>query len=246
MFAPTKAAFGAALALVFLAPASMAQDMLTRNDVESIVREYILENPELLEEAFQALQQRREQEAEIARAASLDQLRDKLLSFEHDPVIGNPEGEITLVEFFDYNCGFCRQAYEDVLRLVQTNPNLRVVLKEFPVLGAPSMEAAAISIAVNQVAPERYGEFHDRLMKHEGRVDGAAAMDLVQAMDLPVDDILALREGEAVRSTVETSYEIAQALGLSGTPSFVIGDRVEFGAVGIDRLQEGIDNAAGR
>lgn len=220
-----------------------AQD-LTRSDVETIVREYLLANPEVLEEAFTALQQKREVEAESERAAALVSMRAKLEASDLDPVIGNPEGAVTLVEFFDYNCGFCRQAHEDLKRLIDANPDLRVVMKEFPVLGVASMEAASISIAVNQVAPEAYYEFHDRLIRHEGAANEAVAMEIVRDLGLPVADVKAAQSSPVVRETVESSYEVAQALGLSGTPSYVVGDTVEFGAVGFERLQSAVNMAA--
>lgn len=238
---PIRAAVVLALATITALPA-FAQD-LSRGDVETIIREYLLANPEVLEEAFTVLQQKREAEAAQERTASLVSLRQDLEAFDADPVLGNPDGTVTLVEFFDYNCGFCRQAHADLLRLIDENPNLRVVMKEFPVLGRGSMEAASVSIAVNQLAPEKYAEFHERLITLEGAANEASALELADRMGLPIDEIKSLQRAPVVRDVVEGSYEIAQALGLSGTPSYVVGDSVEFGAVGYDRLQAAVDAA---
>ncbi|XWN33745.1 MAG: DsbA family protein [Devosia sp.] len=237
-----RALFAVALLLTPIV-ATADEAPLTRSDVETIVREYLLQNPEVLEEAFAALQTKREAEAAKARVASLSEYRERIENSEHDAVIGNPNGDVTLVEFFDYNCGFCRRAMEDMNKLIENDPNLRVVLKEFPVLGQQSMEAAAVSIAVNQVAPDLYGEFHKRLMGHEGPADESTALALVDAMSLPRQAIEENMRSDAVRAAVEESYEIAQALGLSGTPSYVIGDTVEFGAVGYDALRQRINEA---
>lgn len=242
MYRIALAVLAAVLLAVPLATVTRAQDTpLTRSDVETIIREYLLANPELLEEVFTELQTKRQAEADAARVEQLVAYRDALESSPLDPVLGNPDGDVTLVEFFDYNCGFCRRAHEDMERLIAEDPNLRVVLKEFPVLGRPSMEAAAVSIAVNKLAPDRFAEFHGRLMAHEGTADRETALSVAQEMGLSRAEIEAAMESDVVRETVEQSYEIAQALGLSGTPSYVVGDIVEFGAVGFDQLLQGIN-----
>ncbi|WP_108661157.1 DsbA family protein [Acuticoccus kandeliae] len=238
--------FASLLVLVTLgfAPAAMADEApLSRSDVETIVREYLLANPEVLEEAFAALQTKRQEEAAVARTASLELYRDALETSEHGAVLGNPNGDVTLVEFFDYNCGYCRRAMDDLDRLIEGDPNLRVVLKEFPVLGQSSMEAAAVSIAVLNVAPDAYAEFHDRLLGGEGQASEDVALQIVSDMKLPRDQITELMRSDKVRDAIQESYEIAQALGLSGTPSYVIGDNVEFGAVGYDALKLRINEA---
>ncbi len=232
-----------ALLLLWPAWAQAAEQPLTRGDVEGIVREYLLANPEVLEEAFTALQTKRQTEAELARTVALDDHRDKLLNSPYGAVLGNPEGDVTLVEFFDYNCGYCRRAMEDLGRLIEDDPNLRVVLKEFPVLGQPSMQAAAVSIVVNELAPERYDAFHRRLMSLDGHADEGAAISIATELGLPADEIRSKMRSDRVKATVKESYDLAQALGLSGTPSYVVGDTVEFGAVGYDTLAARINEA---
>jgi len=244
MFRTASAALAFLLAVSVAAPAVRAQEApLTRSDVETIVRDYLLANPELLEEVFGELQRKREAEADEERREQLAVYREELENSELDPVLGNPDGDVTLVEFFDYNCGYCKRAHEDLVRLLDSDPDLRVVLKEFPVLGRPSMEAAAVSIAVNQVAPDRYMEFHDALISHDGPVDEATALSVVDTLGLPRAEIEAGMDSSVVRETVEQTYKIAQALGLSGTPSYVVGDAVQFGAVGYDTLRENINEA---
>ncbi|GAB5376202.1 MAG: DsbA family protein [Acuticoccus sp.] len=228
----------------FCATAAVADDApLSRADVETIVRDYLLANPEVLEEAFTVLQTRRQEQEAAARVAVLETQRDELVASPHDGVLGNPDGDVTLVEFFDYNCGYCRRAMTDLEALLESDPNLRVVLKEFPVLGQPSMEAAAVSISVQALHPEAYGEFHHRLMAADGPADGEAALKIAEALDLPREALEANMRSEHVRSVMEKSYEVAQALGLSGTPSYVVGDAVEFGAVGADQLRARINEA---
>lgn len=131
---------------------------------------------------------------------------------------GNPDGDVTLVEFFDYNCGYCRRAAEDLNKLIEANPDLRVVLKEFPVLGPESVEAAQVGIAVNEVAPERYGEFHDTLLASDSRVDAQAALAVVDEMGIDRAAVEAAMEADVVQATIEEVYTLANALGLTGTP----------------------------
>ena len=215
----------------------------SRTEVETIVREYLLANPEILEEAFTVLQERRQAAEDEARLATIAEHRETLVASPNDGVLGNPDGDVTMVEFFDYNCGYCRRAMGDLAELLESDPNLRVVLKEFPVLGQASMEAAAVSISVQALHPEAYGDFHHRLMASEGRADAASALKIAEEMNLSRDAIEESMRSDHVRSVVEESYELAQSLGLSGTPSYVIGDAVEFGAVGFDQLQGRINEA---
>ena len=214
---------------------------LTRSDVETIVREYLVANPEVLEEAFTALQVKRQKAAEAERAEALALVRDDLEAAEHGAVLGNPDGDVTLVEFFDYNCGFCRRALSDLDRLVEEDPNLRVVLMELPVLGEGSVRAAAVSIAVNQVAPEAYPEFHRRLLGSQGPADDEAALAVVEEMGLPRDEIEAAMRSDAVGETVTESTRLARLLQVEGTPSYVIGDAIEQGAVGYGQLRARIN-----
>ncbi|MDQ0314780.1 DsbA family protein [Amorphus orientalis] len=208
-----------------------------KTEIETIVRDYLLANPEVLEEAFSNLQERRRAEESQAQQQAVTDNRSLLLNSSRQAVIGNPDGDVTLVEFFDYNCGYCRRANDDLKRLIDENPDLRVVLKEFPVLGPPSVEAAQVAIAVNDVAPDRYGEFHDTLISSDGRVDGAAALALVREMGIDTAAVEAAMEDDNVQATIEEVYGLANALGLTGTPSYVVGDSVMVGAVGFETLQ---------
>ncbi len=232
-----------AVLLTVSASAAVAQEPLARGDVETIVREYILANPELLEEAYTILQQRRQAEQDAAVATSLETHREALENSKFGGIMGNPDGDVTLVEFFDYNCGYCKRAMDDLERLIEDDANLRVVMKEFPVLGPQSVEAAAVSIIVNEMKPEIYGEFHDRLLATEGPADGEIALTIAADMGLPRDEIAGKLRSDTVRSAMQESYDIAKALGLSGTPSYVIGENVAFGAVGYDELKAHINTA---
>jgi protein-disulfide isomerase len=216
---------------------------LTRGDVEGIVRDYLIANPEVLQEAFNALQTKRTAEAATARAAAIESNRAALETSPLGPVLGNPDGDVTLVEFFDYNCSYCRHALGDLNDLIAADPNLRVVLREFPVLGEGSMKAAAVSIAVHEVAPERYEEFHNALLSNQGHADEAVALQTVDSLKIPRAAVEAAMRSDSVRKSVEESYRLGQALKLDGTPSYIVGDAVEEGAVGVAALKQRINEA---
>jgi protein-disulfide isomerase len=235
---------GAAL-MPALTPAPATAQTLSgeeRAAIEDVVRNYILENPEIIVEALDILQQREEMAAAQRQRQVIAERADQVFD-GGSPFIGNPDGDVVLVEFFDYNCGYCRRAMEDIMRLVEADDGVRVVFKEFPVLGESSIAAAQVSIAVNEVAPEAYEDFHVRLMETDEPANAEIALALADEMGLPRAEIEAAMTAPVVQKTVEETYELANALGLTGTPSFVIGDEVIFGAVGYDTLVASVNEA---
>lgn len=225
----------AALVLSLMAGTVAAQD-LDRSDVEKIVREYLLENPEIIAEALNELQRREQEAEEAARLQALNDSADILFNSTRQVVLGNPEGSVTLVEFFDYNCGYCKRAYGDMVRLIEENPDLKVVLKEFPVLGQGSVEAARVAVAVNSVAPEKYGDFHEALLLSRGQANMSSAMAAATGAGIPEEELQAALATDEAGQTIEEVYTLANRLGLTGTPSYVIGNEVVMGAVGYDQL----------
>ncbi|MDD7908476.1 MULTISPECIES: DsbA family protein [Pseudovibrio] len=231
-------------ALVAITTVSQAQETVeTRSDVEKIIREYLIENPEIITEALTELEKRRVAAEQEAKKEAVASLSDIIFNSENQVVLGNPEGDVTLVEFFDYNCGYCKRAMSDMLRLIEEDSNLRVVLKEFPVLGQPSMEAAQVAIAVNDVAPEKYEDFHTSLLTQQSRASGDTAMQIALTLGISETDLTNSMESGVVQATFQEVFEIANQLGLSGTPSYVIGDEVVIGAVGYETLKEKIADA---
>ena len=137
---------------------------LDRKAVETIVREYLLANPEVLLEVQQALDAKQKEEQKVAQKAIIDGAHDKIYRSAHDGIVGNPDGKVTIVEFFDYNCGYCKRAIEDMQAMTAADPDLRFVLKEFPILGPESQKASVVSMAFHHMMPEKYGEFHNQLL----------------------------------------------------------------------------------
>jgi protein-disulfide isomerase len=171
--------------------------------------------------------------------------REALVNSSHQVTLGNPQGDITMVEFFDYNCGYCKRALADMLELMKGDPKLRIVLKEFPVLGPGSVEAAQVAVAVRMQdkSGKKYLDFHQKLLTGRGQVDKARALAAAKEVGLDVARLEKDLQSPEVKATLEESVKLAEALNISGTPSYVIGDSVVPGAVGIAALKEQIELA---
>jgi protein-disulfide isomerase len=220
------------------APAAAQMTPEQRGEVEQVVRDYLLANPEIIEEAYGALQEKRKQEASLSQGQAIGESAEKIFNSPHQVVLGNPQGPITLVEFFDYNCGYCKRAVADMTALIAANPDVRVVIKEFPILSQSSFDAARVSVAVKDEAPERYLDFHQALFSRPGEATGEKALDVAREIGLDSDALKARAAGNGVMGNLQEVHELATRLGISGTPAYVIGKEVIPGAVGFDTLQE--------
>ena len=218
----------------------MIGDYLATN--ADFVRDYLLANPEVIRDAVTELERRRIDDEAARQADAVALHRDLLLYSPRQAVLGNPNGAITLVEFFDYNCTYCKRALDDMNRLISEDPDLRIVLKEFPVLGLGSTEAAQVAAAINIIAPHLYADFHFLLLGTAAQATGDLA--ILAATEVGIDEaqLRAAMENSEVTATIEESYMLADALGLTGTPSYVLGGEVIVGAVGYDALRLMIDS----
>ena len=212
----------------------------TRGEIETVVRDYLLSNPEILSDMQVALEEKERELQRVAQVETIASSSDAIFDAEHDGVIGNPEGSVTIVEFFDYNCGFCRRAMDDMDAMVEANPDLRFVLKEFPILGPDSQKAHVVSMAFRALAPEKYADFHRELFSGERATEESA---IRAALAQGVDEA-ALREemkNPAITDAFNQTYELASRLSITGTPSYVVGEEVVFGALGRAVLQEKVE-----
>lgn len=214
-----------------------------RKEVETTIRSHLIANPEIISDAIDELQRRQDESEQQAQVAAIASNKDLLFESERQVVIGNPDGDVTLVEFFDYNCGYCRRAHDDMKKLIAEDDNLRVVLKEFPVLGEGSVEAAQVSIAVALLAPDKASDFHDALLSQPGQVDGAVALAVAEELGVDPDELTAKLNTEEVNNTITEVYALASELALTGTPSYVTTSEVVIGAVGFDSLKSKIETA---
>lgn len=206
-----------------------------------MIESYLMSDPKLLQRLSVALDETLRTEEETKAQVAITQMHDKIFNDPGQVVLGNPDGDVTLVEFFDYNCGYCRSALPDLATLLAEDPNLRVVLKEFPILSNESIDAARVGVLVGE-ADVDYWTFHEALFSSRGKVDKAVALEAAATLGLSKVD-LELKMGEdRVAKTIQTSYEIAQALGISGTPTYIIGNEIIPGAIGVDDLRTRIAN----
>nr|WP_245416874.1 DsbA family protein [Undibacter mobilis] len=215
-----------------------------RDEIGAIVREYLIAHPEVLQEAMAELE-KRQQTAEVEKhKAAVKEHAEAIFSSKRQVTLGNPKGDVTLVEFFDYNCGYCKRAMEDMMALLK-DPNLKVVLKEFPVLGPGSVEAAQVAVAMRMQDPtgKKYLDFHQKLLGGRGQADKSHAMAAAKAAGADMARLEKDIASQEVRDTLQESFKLAEALGMNGTPSYVIGSDVVIGAVGLPALQEKVNNA---
>ncbi len=216
-----------------------------RGDIETIVRNYLVAHPEVLEEAMAELS-KRQAAAEIEKhEASIATNAETIFNSPRGVMLGNKDGDVTFVEFFDYNCGYCKRAMADMLDLMKTDSKLKVVLKEFPVLSEGSVDAAKVAVAVRMQDPggKRYLDFHQKLLGGRGPADKARAIAAAKDAGLDTARIEKDLASPEVRATIEENMRLAEAMGMNGTPSYVIGKQVVIGAVGLEGLKEKISVA---
>jgi protein-disulfide isomerase len=214
-----------------------------RGDIERIVHDYLVAHPEVLQEAMAELERRQTAAAVEKHKAAVKAHANALFNSPDQVTLGNPKGNVTFVEFFDYNCGYCKRAMSDMLTLLKTDSELKVVLKEFPVLGPGSVEAARVAVAVRMQAPKKYLEFHTTLLGGRGHADGVRARAVAKEIGLDMGRLEKDMKSPEVQKTLQHDFKLAEALGLNGTPSYVIGDNVIVGAIGLQGLQAKINTA---
>jgi protein-disulfide isomerase len=233
-----------ALALCGAPSAVSAQSFsdVQRGDIETIVRNYLLAHPEVLEEAMTELSKRQAAAETEKHEASIAKNAETIFNSPRGVALGNKDGDVTFVEFFDYNCGYCKRAMADMLDLMKTDPKLKVVLKEFPVLSQGSVEAAQVAVAVRMqdASGKKYLDFHQKLLGGRGAADKARAMAAAKEAGLDIGRIEKDLASPEVRATIEENFKLAEAMGMNGTPSYVIGKQVVIGAVGLESLKEKI------
>ncbi|MGO3931838.1 DsbA family protein [Rhodopseudomonas pseudopalustris] len=240
-FRPFAAAL-LALTLISAPGAASAQKFSDeqRGEIERIIKEYLVSHPEVLEEASDELSKRQAKTTAEKHQAAISDNAEAIFNSPRGVAIGNKNGDVTLVEFFDYNCGYCKRAMTDMLELLKEDSKLKVVLKEFPVLGPPSVEAAQVAIAVRMQDPgsKKYLDFHQKLMGGRGQADKARAIAAAKDAGFDMARLEKDMASPEVRATIEESFKLAESMGMNGTPSYVIGKQVVVGAVGLDILRQ--------
>ncbi|RUV88348.1 DsbA family protein [Mesorhizobium sp. M1A.F.Ca.IN.022.07.1.1] len=220
-----------------------ADSKIDRKEVEGIIRDYLLKNPEVLLEVQDALEAKQKEEQRLAALGVIKDAKDEIFNSTFDGVVGNPKGKVTIVEFYDYNCGFCKRAIEDMKALTKADPDLRFVLKEFPILSPDSQKASVVSMAFHLMMPEKYSEFHTALLGSQGRATESTAMKVAVSLGADEAKLREKMKDPSINEALSRTYDLATKLSITGTPSYVVGNEVVFGALGQQVLAEKIEQA---
>jgi protein-disulfide isomerase len=226
-------------------PVSAAEALSSaqREQIEAVVREYILKNPEILVESLRGYEEQHKQATEEEAKKAIAANRDALEKNPTSPVAGNPQGDVTIVEFFDYQCGYCKKVLPSVQELLKTDGNVRVVFKEFPILGPDSVMAAQTALAAWKIAPDKYLPFHLALMQSRGEMNEGRVLEIAKKVGLDPEKLKAAKADPEIRATIERNHELARALQINGTPAFIVGGRLVPGAVDLATLREMVGTA---
>ncbi len=227
-----------------LAAPAPALDLSAMSDDERTafraeIRAYLMDNPEVILEAVNLLESRQAEAQAQADGALVEANRDAIFDDGFSWVGGNPDGDITLVEFLDYRCGYCRRAMPEVAKLLESDGNIRLIVKEFPILGEDSMISSRFAVAVKQVAGSKaYKQAHDALMEMTGEMTDVTLRRLSDELGLDTDAVLARMDSDDVMQEISQTRALAQQLQISGTPTFVLEDELLRGFLPADRMSE--------
>lgn len=221
-------------------PAAAAGELseAQKKQVEDMIENYILDHPEVLIDSLQKYDQLQRQNAEKDAQQAITANRDQLERDPASPVAGNPKGDVTIVEFFDYRCGYCKRVLPAIQELLKTDTKVRYVFKDFPILGPESVTAAEIAVAVWKVAPDKYFAVHTALMEARGDLSEARILDIVKKAGVDPEAVKAVRQSPMVKEQLARNMELAKQLQISGTPAFIIGGHLVPGAVDLDALRQ--------
>ena len=210
------------------------------------VRAYLMDNPQVIMDAVRVLEERQAAAQAEADLSLVADHADALFNDGYSYVGGNPDGDVTLVEFLDYRCGFCKRAHVEVAKLLETDGNIRLIVKELPILGEQSLLASRFAVATKQIAgPEAYKGVSDALMEMSGEVSIRALRRMASTFGLDADAIEAHMDSEAVTDEIRQTRSLAQQLEITGTPTFVLDDELLRGFLPYDEMQALVDDKRG-
>jgi protein-disulfide isomerase len=207
------------------------------------VRSYLIEHPEVVLEAIQALEQRRTAAAQESDREMIAANADRLFDDGFSWITGNPAGDVTVVEFLDYRCSFCKKAHPAVAELLERDAGVRLIVKEFPILGPESVTAGRLALAALELDRAKFAPLHDALMEYQGNLTEEAAYRLAEEAGYAVDALRELAESTEIDDRLQQNYQLARSLGLQGTPAFVVGDEIIRGYLPADEMLAAVQDA---
>jgi protein-disulfide isomerase len=231
---------------LFAALPSIAQQRPATPDraaIETIIRDYLLKNPEIIQEALVELERRQKEAEAIAVKRITADPKSPLYTSEHHVLVGNPNGDVTIVEFFDFNCGFCKRGLADIEKIIETDKNVRLVLKQFPILAPGSREASVVALALRQQFDrDKQWRFHMGLMSQRGTVGRDQALAVAKDLGADMKKLELDMASPTIVAALDETKLLADALNISGTPSYVVAEDVVVGARGFEALKGRIEN----
>lgn len=236
-------AVGAALSSVFAGTGSALTTGGAAGDVEQTIAQVIENNPQLIVDAFQKGRMRQQQEQQAKMQENVVANREKLEKNDNSPFVGNPKGDVVVVEFFDYACGYCKRAHADVEKLLAADKNVKFVFKEFPILGPGSEIASRAALAVHFLEPTKYAAIHKGLMEFQGQKTEEAVLEIAKKVGVDAAKVKEEMKSSRVSAALQSNQEIGRSIGISGTPAFVIGGQLIPGAIGVGEMQAAIAQA---
>jgi protein-disulfide isomerase len=233
-----------AIALTFSAASVHAESAkMTKDEVETIVKDYITNHPEVMMDSLKAFQSKQAQQAQNKAQEALKDKGKELYEDKNSPSVGAKKPDVTVVEFFDYHCGYCKKMVPAVTNILKDDKKVRFVFKEFPILSEDSEKAAKASLAVYRLKPEKYLEYHTALMSLPGKFDEAALIDAAKKLDIDGDKLKTEMAKPEIAEEIKKTRELAGSLAISGTPGFVVADQLYPGAIPDEQLKKIIQDA---
>ncbi len=223
-----EAPVSAGLIALAAAPEAKSLSPEMRREFESLIKDYLVKNPEVMMEVQTALEAKMEKIQNEKMAGALKEHAQELFQSPNAAIAGNPKGDVTVVEFFDYNCGYCKKAFPDLAAVIQSDKNLKVVLKEFPILSKGSEEASKVALAAKMQG--KYWEFHLAMINLQGLANEASALKVAEKAGLDMTRIKKDMASAEVKKEIDDTRALATKMGISGTPHFLVGDKVIAGA----------------
>jgi protein-disulfide isomerase len=214
-----------------------------RKRIEAIVRDYLTKNPDVVVDALRAYEEKRQAAAQQEATEAIIANRAALERDPRAPAAGNPKGDVTIVEFFDYRCGYCKKVTPVVREMLKKDANVRFVFKEFPILGPESRKAAEAAQAAWTIQPDKYLSFHVALMENRGNLDEARVLEIAKSVGIDPAKLKTAMADPSVKAKLSDNLELAQKLQINGTPAFVVDDQILPGAVDLETLVAAVETA---
>lgn len=206
--------------------------------INKLIKQYIYDHPEIIVDAIGRMQSRQKAEEEARVISALKKNRQRLENAPDDPIIGNPHAPITVVEFFDYRCGYCKRVFKNMIKVLESNSNVRFVLKELPILGPGSLAASRASLAIWKLNKEKYFAFHSALLDARGSITETKILHIANKVGIDTARLKTYITSPEIDEILKENQRLAQDLNITGTPAFVIGDKLIPGALDLNTMKQ--------